>query len=245
MLDSSLRRPLFAHTPLYAQIRDHFRDLIASGEWAPGKLLESEIDLAAKMQTSIGTMRKALDALESEGLVRRRQGRGTMVIDQRCQESGQLLNNLCTGDGVRLSGAIVSFDFTLEEAGEDEVQDLQIASGERVFRSTRTREHCSRIYLYEKISIPERVMPRLKREDFAKPRVVLNGAREHKLLVSGAWERVDIGFASDDVALALGVSVGKPLLRLNRLVFSTRGKPIGRRVAFCDLQDIRYSTDIS
>ena len=49
------------------------------GEWKPGELIPSEIDLAARFQVSQGTVRKAVDELAAEHLLLRRQGKGTFV----------------------------------------------------------------------------------------------------------------------------------------------------------------------
>ncbi len=65
--------------PLYRQVRDALVVRLAGGEWQPGDVLPTEPELAASLGVSQGTVRKALDALESENLVVRRQGRGTYV----------------------------------------------------------------------------------------------------------------------------------------------------------------------
>ena len=44
------------------------------GEWKPGELIPSEIDLAARFQVSQGTVRKAVDELAAEHLLLRRKG---------------------------------------------------------------------------------------------------------------------------------------------------------------------------
>ncbi len=49
------------------------------GEWKPGELIPSEIDLAARFQVSQGTVRKAVDELAAEHMLLRRQGKGTFV----------------------------------------------------------------------------------------------------------------------------------------------------------------------
>ena len=49
------------------------------GEWKPGELIPSEIELATRFQVSQGTVRKAVDELAAENLLVRRQGKGTFV----------------------------------------------------------------------------------------------------------------------------------------------------------------------
>ena len=68
-------------TPLYSQLRNLLADQIASGKWKPGESLPNETLLAQQFGTSVGTVRKALDIMEAESLLVRKQGRGTFVND--------------------------------------------------------------------------------------------------------------------------------------------------------------------
>lgn len=65
--------------PLHRQISNHIRSLIATGELVPGSQLPSTHVLAAKWQTGPQTVHLALVALEKEGLLTRRHGKGTFV----------------------------------------------------------------------------------------------------------------------------------------------------------------------
>jgi GntR family transcriptional regulator len=66
--------------PLYLQLRDALAARMVRGEWKVGTAIPSEDDLAREFGVSKGTMRKALDLLEGESLLIRRQGRGTFVV---------------------------------------------------------------------------------------------------------------------------------------------------------------------
>jgi DNA-binding transcriptional regulator YhcF (GntR family) len=66
-------------SPLYQQIKALITKSLQSGEWKPGELIPSEIELANRFKVSQGTVRKAIDELAAENLVVRRQGKGTFV----------------------------------------------------------------------------------------------------------------------------------------------------------------------
>ena len=66
-------------SPLYQQIKALITQSLQSGEWKPGELIPSEMELANRFKVSQGTVRKAIDELSSENLVVRRQGKGTFV----------------------------------------------------------------------------------------------------------------------------------------------------------------------
>ena len=59
------------------------RRALAEGVFAPDTRLPPERDLAARLRVGRGTLRKAFDALEREGLIRRRVGHGTFVQAQK------------------------------------------------------------------------------------------------------------------------------------------------------------------
>jgi DNA-binding FadR family transcriptional regulator len=58
------------------------RRALAEGVFPPDTKLPPERDLAARLRVGRGTLRKAFDALEREGLIRRRVGHGTFVQKQ-------------------------------------------------------------------------------------------------------------------------------------------------------------------
>ena len=68
-----------AAEPLWQQLADVLRGKIESGELPAGRVIPSEATLSQEYGLSRGTVVKALDALERDGLVRRVQGRGTFV----------------------------------------------------------------------------------------------------------------------------------------------------------------------
>src|SRR6478752_7847732 len=74
---ASAASPTFS--PLYQQIKALITQSLQSGEWKPGELIPSEVELANRFKVSQGTVRKAIDELAAENLVVRRQGKGTFV----------------------------------------------------------------------------------------------------------------------------------------------------------------------
>ena len=66
-------------SPLYQQIKALIVQSLQSGEWKPGELIPSEVELAVRYKVSQGTVRKAIDELSADNLVIRRQGKGTFV----------------------------------------------------------------------------------------------------------------------------------------------------------------------
>ena len=80
----------FHVTPLYVQVSDLVRQQILAGMWKINTALPPEGDIARDFGVSAGTMRKALDMLEAEGLVTRMQGRGTFIVDKAAADQQRM-----------------------------------------------------------------------------------------------------------------------------------------------------------
>lgn len=70
------------HGKLYERIATLMRNEIGAGRWVPGERLPSLDSLARHYGVALATVRQAIALLEAEGMVRRRQGRGTFVSEE-------------------------------------------------------------------------------------------------------------------------------------------------------------------
>jgi GntR family transcriptional regulator len=68
--------------PLYLQVADALRRRIEQGEWQPGEKILTLEQLEDEFQVARVTVRQAVDVLQNDGLVRRRQGKGTFVSER-------------------------------------------------------------------------------------------------------------------------------------------------------------------
>jgi len=67
--------------PMYLQIMEQVRARIAAGDWAAGKELPSIRALAAALNVSVITIKRAYLDLENEGVIVTRHGKGSFVAD--------------------------------------------------------------------------------------------------------------------------------------------------------------------
>jgi GntR family transcriptional regulator len=67
--------------PVYQQIMQQIKHLIASGSLAPGEQLPPARELAVQLLVNAHTVSKAYTELEWEGIVERRRGSGTYVAE--------------------------------------------------------------------------------------------------------------------------------------------------------------------
>lgn len=233
----------FSTRPLYLQVKDTLVQRIVSGVWKPGAAIPNEIELSRELGISVGTVRKALDEMEGERLISRRQGRGTFVIDQSSDECAIRFSNLRDADGVRIAGDTVSYEVVSASANETETRHLQLRNGEAVFRLHRLRAHQGRPFMVEDSTVPQARFPGLGQDSEASPSIVVL-AHRYGLLLARAEERIGATSARGSIANALKVAEGTPLLELDSIVYAIDGRPIEWRVARCHLGDAHYMTEI-
>jgi DNA-binding GntR family transcriptional regulator len=125
--------------PKYLQIAAHIRDQIVRGDLNVGDEVPSERRLAKDWNVARPTAAKALDALESQGLVVSERGSGTYVSDSnaapRTPERYRRAADLGGMYGAAESVHFVATEITT--APEHVAQSLQLEPGSRVIRRAR------------------------------------------------------------------------------------------------------------
>ena len=69
--------------PLYKSLANTLEQRIYNGDWPVGSALPTEADLCQNFQASRHTLRHALQILETNGLIFRRQGAPTQIISRQ------------------------------------------------------------------------------------------------------------------------------------------------------------------
>src|SRR6266496_3368363 len=86
-IDDYMTQPTDLRLPRYQRLRDEIAARVNRQEWRPGDIIPSETELSSLYGVAIGTVRKAIDQLVSEGVLERQQGRGTFVRRARFNSS--------------------------------------------------------------------------------------------------------------------------------------------------------------
>jgi GntR family transcriptional regulator len=225
--------------PLYLQLRDALAARMVRREWKVGMPIPSEDDLAREFGVSKGTMRKALDLLEGEGLLIRRQGRGTFVVDPGSQEAGQRFNHFRLANGAIVDAIASTLAIALAEASTSECERLQLATGDKVYRIHRLRSRQGKAFMVENASLPAALFPQLAERELRSHRLI-EIAQAYSVLLGGSAERVSAETCSASTAEALRIEPGTPVLILDRVIRTRDGRPAEWRRAECVPGEMHY-----
>lgn len=131
-----------------------------------GDLLPSEAELCKTLDISRSTVRQAIGTLESEGLVVRKQGRGTFVAEPKMRRRTETVYSFTTeisSMGLTPSSKLV--DFEIIDPTPDIVKVLELGSSDiEVYRFTRIRYVNNEPLILETSFYPRFIYPNLTRE---------------------------------------------------------------------------------
>jgi GntR family transcriptional regulator len=189
-------------------------------------------------------MRKALDLMEGDRLLTRRQGRGTFVNDQSSDELAMRFTNIRGENGERVIGDVRTSDLAESTASETECRRLKLRAEDAVYRVRRVRSQQSKPFMVEDVVLPVALFPGLAQRKVAALRII-SLAQEFGILLGKAQESIRTGTASADVAATLNLAPDSPVLRLDRIIMTLDGRPAEWRVAHCHLGGKHYLAEIA
>jgi GntR family transcriptional regulator len=234
-----------AREPLYLQVCELLTRRIGDGAWKPNAALPNETDLAREMGVSAGTVRKALEKLEADRLVVRRQGRGTFVVDQAAPEAASRFDRLRADGGEPVAWVAKLLRRSCGEPTLSEQTRLGIGPGERVVRKRRLLSVSGRPFMLEDACLAVERLPGLMADanevgDWS----VTALAQRHGVHLARAYEEVRVIQAERETAALLALDAGTRLLLLDRVILSIDRTPIEWRSAFCHMRGEHYLAEV-
>ena len=143
---------------LAAQLTRTFTLAFAEGLLQEGSYLIPQRDLASALGVSRVTLRKAIDALERQGLLEQRQGSGTVIKAMKAkpiQKNLAVLNNFTDDMLARgLEPSSVWLNREQLSPSPKEAMALDLSTGDRIFRLTRIRKADGIAIAFEIASTP-------------------------------------------------------------------------------------------
>ncbi|WP_144114145.1 GntR family transcriptional regulator [Paraburkholderia sp. BCC1886] len=213
--------------PLYAQITETLRTRILDGTYAPHSQMPSEYELCAMFDVSRITVRQALGDLQKEGLLFKLHGKGTFVSKPKAFQNVSSLQGFAeamSSMGYEIVNRLRSFKFV--EAERQVAARLNVEEG-----TTVTEIHRVRLLNREPVSLeltwlPESVGRRLANADLATRDIFLILENDCGIALGHADVAIDAILADHDIADALRVEEGSPIMRIDRLTHDADGAPL-------------------
>jgi GntR family transcriptional regulator len=202
--------------PLYGQVRDHIIECIQNGTFK--EKIPTEVELIEMFGVSRATIRQAVDALVSEGYVRRERSRGTKILKKKIGENMSSLryfHSEMEAQGIKYN--MISSEVRLVKSDEKLSEALDIAEGTNLYcihrvYSLENGEPFASLYSYLIPDLNISVDP-----DTYKGSLYEYLASEKGIIMTRAREEVEVGFADEENAKDLEIPFGSPLFQRNRV----------------------------
>ncbi|PKO21201.1 MAG: hypothetical protein CVU38_16035 [Chloroflexi bacterium HGW-Chloroflexi-1] len=222
--------------PLYAQASEALRNLVQRGDYVPGARLPSEVELSQRLGISRPTLREALQLLEEEGAIVRRHGVGTFVAAQPpVIEAGleilESIDRIAERRGLSTRMGEARVEERLAAARELDGLGLKVETPVTVVTRVIIADRQGASGAGERVAHLTDVVPQkyLRSSDLGEN---FHGSVLDLLLTRG-WPVLShsrTGLAAEaaatDLARALHVQRGAPLLRLDAQLFAQDGSVV-------------------
>jgi GntR family transcriptional regulator len=225
-VDASFDSALQTLGPAAEQVQRRIMRDIAEGRLQPGQRLGAERGLAERFGVSRGTLRAALEALESQGVVQRVVGRGggTFIADHRVERDLSTISvpRYLKKQGLS-PGARVLSTATIE-ADAETLDALALSAGDTVFEIVRVRLADGTPISLERARLPADRFPGLLDHSLGGSlQAVLES--EYGLVCGKTVERIEVVTATPAAAEILEVPRHFPLVSIVRRTVDSEGRP--------------------
>lgn len=213
--------------PLYYQLAVLLRNRIYGGEISAGELTPGEKELCKEFGVSRITAKRALNELADAGLVVRERGKGTRVVKRppppavTASIEGWLENISLMG--IATEARVLEFGYV--PASEDIAHALDIDAGLDVQRAVRVRILDGKPMSYLVTYVPSEIGRQYDREELNR-RPLLHLLERAGVDVASARQTISATVADAQVASALSIHAGAPLIEVRRVVRDAADRPV-------------------
>lgn len=223
-----------AFSPLYLQIKGLILQSLQTGEWKPGEMIPSEVELATRFRVSQGTVRKAVDELAAENIVIRRQGKGTFVATHSAQQVRYRFLKLHPDVGSQQNegrSRRTIIECRRIRSTSDIARALQLRSGDTVVQVRRVLAFGGCPTILEDIWLPGHAFKGLTAQQMASYDGPTYALFEHEFgaRMVRAEEKIRAVLPDAAQAVLLEVPQGTPLLSVERVAYTYGDMPMELR----------------
>lgn len=232
-------------TSLHRQIFMVLHDQITRGDRAPGAILPKEELLCEQFGVSRVTVRRALADLEAQGFVQRRHGRGTFVRADVPAPRPAMSPTLM--EGLKQAGRETQVQVlrVQTEAPPTTVASFLAEEGDtKALHALRLRSAAGTPLMLTDAWIPERLGRRIT-EAALRKRPLYQILLDQGVKFGHVIQEISAEAADPYRASVLRTAVSAPLIRMTRLMYDPKDRPVQHLTAYMVPERSRILMDIS
>lgn len=216
-----------APVTLYYQLKEILINKVRSNEWPIGTKIPTERELCDIYKVSRITVRQALNELEKEGYLNRKQGKGTFVTAPKIEQ--RLSKFYSFSEEIRKMGYAPEtkvLDFNVVKADKDIASLLNLSEGAEVYSIKRLRLANGEPFALETSYIPYEECIGLTPDEVSEKGLYNIMKSKYNIIPSQAEEIFCAVLVSKEDAVHLQVKKGSPGLYLERITYNGANKPV-------------------
>ena len=233
-----------APVALYYQLKEILAGKLKSNEWTIGSKIPTERELCDLYKVSRITVRQALNDLENEGYLSRKQGKGTYVTAPRIEQ--RLSRFYSFSEEIRKMGftpdtKVISFDVV--KADKYHSGKLNTEEGTEIYSIRRLRLADNKPFAMETSFIPCNSCPGLTSDQVSGEGLYNTMKTKYNINPSRAEEVFCAALVTEDDALYLQVKKNSPGLYIERFTYNENNQ----LVEYCEgvIRGDRYKYRVS
>jgi len=231
----------------YQEVKQKITEDLVRGRYPMGQALPAEKDLAKELDVSIGTLRKAVDELVAEGIVIRRQGRGTYVAEHDAKRLLYYFFHVVRWDADKKTyPRVETASFGSSQANKEESLKLGIKEGALVWRIITRLYLEDECVMVDHITLDKKRFKNLTRADFDKREGSIYQLYQMRYgqSVVKTNERLRAGLAGRQMAAWLSLKPDSPVLLIRRIALDIQDEPIEWRISTLNTSHHEYFNEL-
>ena len=231
----------------YEEVKQKITEDLVRGRYPMGQALPAEKDLSKELDVSIGTLRKAVDELVAEGIVVRRQGRGTYVAEHDLKRLLYYFFHVVKHDVDKKANPRVELvSLNTAVATKEEASKLNIKEGAPVWRLVNCLYLEERCVMIDQITLDKKRFKNFTRAEFINREGSIYQLYQMKYgqTVVRSSERLRASLVSKQHAEWLDIKPNSPVLVIRRVALGIQDDPIEWRISTLNTNQYEYFSEL-
>ncbi|QOV18813.1 GntR family transcriptional regulator [Blautia liquoris] len=212
--------------PLYEQLKNIILNDIKEGKLKPNQKIPTEMEFSKKYKISRMTVRKALSELVDEGVLAKKQGKGTFVLEKKMVEdlsSPNSFTKLCQRNKKEPGGKTLLF--VMEKPKEHDKRTLGLNKDEKIIHLKRIRTADNIPVMLENIYFPGH-LNRIMTEDLNDTSLYQILQEKYGIYSGNSVMEISVCVAKPEEASLLQIKRGSPCLLMEEVVYDQNNNPL-------------------